>query len=151
MMAAIERAPVTGRTPWRLWAVGLIGLLWNGFGVFDCLMSLTRGEAYLRSFGMTEPQIAYFNAMPAWAYAVWALGVGSALAGSVLLLLRRRWAVHAFGLSLVMLVLSALYAFVLSDGAEVMASTMPMQIVVWAGALFFAGYAWLMAKKGLLR
>lgn len=151
MMAAIERAPVTGRTPWRLWAVGLIGLLWNGFGVFDCLMSLTRGEAYLRSFGMTEPQIAYFNAMPAWAYAVWALGVGSALAGSVLLLLRRRWAVHAFGLSLVMLVLSALYAFVLSDGAEVMANTMPMQIVVWAGALFFTGYAWLMAKKGLLR
>ena len=151
MTAYAERAPAAGKTPWHLWAVGGLGLLWNGFGGFDCMMSLTQGETYLRNFGMTEPQIAYFNAMPAWAYAVWALGVGSAFAGSVLLLLRSRWAVHAFALSLVGLVLSALYTTVLSNGSEVMAETMPMQIVVWIGALAFAGYAWMMAKRGVLR
>ena len=151
MTALAERAPAAGRTPWHLWVVGGLALLWNGFGVFDLFASLTQGDAYLRSMGMTDPQIAYFEAMPAWAYAVWALGVGSAFAGSVLLLMRRRWAAHAFALSLVGLVLSALYTLVLSDGAEVMASTMPMQIVVWIGALAFAGYAGLMAKRGVLR
>lgn len=151
MTAIAERAPLAGRTPWHLWLVGGLALLWNGFGVFDFVASLTQGDPYLQSMGMTDPQIAYFNAMPAWVYAAWALGVISAAAGAVLLLMRRRWAVHAFALSLVGLVLSALYTLVLSDGAEVMASTMPMQIVVWAGALFFAGYAWLMAKRGVLR
>lgn len=144
------RAP-GGRTPWHLWLVGGIGVLWNGFGVFDFFMTLTQGDAYLRSMGMTDPQIAYFVTTPAWAYVAWALGVISAFAGAVLLLMRRRWAVHAFALSLVGLVLSALYTVVFSEGSEVMASTMPMQIVVWAGALFFAGYAWFMAKRGVLR
>ena len=141
----------TGRTPWHLWAVGGVGLLWNGFGLTDCVMSLTRGEAWLRSFGMTEPQIAYFHAMPAWAYAVWALGVGAAFAGSVLLVLRSRWALHAFSLSMVGLVGSAVYTYGLSNGAEVMGDTLPMQAVVWVGALFQLWYAWTMSKRGVLR
>jgi hypothetical protein len=143
--------PAAGRTPWHLWAVGGVGLLWNGFGLTDFALTMSQGETWLRSMGMTDPQIDYFNAMPAWAFAVWALGVGTAFLGSVLLLLKRRWAVHAFALSLVGLVLSALYTFAWSNGAEVMGSAVYMQIVVWAGALFFAAYAGLMAKRGLLR
>jgi hypothetical protein len=38
--------------------------------------------------------------MPAWMTGVWAIGVWGALAGSVLLLLRSKWAVHVFAASL---------------------------------------------------
>lgn len=151
MTAVAGSMPVAGRTPGHLWVVGGLAVLWNGFGLTDFAMSMSQGETWLRSMGMTDPQVAYFNAMPAWAYAVWALGVGGAFLGSMLLLLRRRWAVHAFGLSLVGLALSALYTFAWSDGAEVMAATMPMQVVVWIVALALAAYAWTMAKRGVLR
>jgi len=151
MTAVAERGRAGGRTPWHLWAVGVIAVLWNGFGVYDFLMTLTGGEEYLRSMKMTEPQIAYFDAMPAWTYGPWLLGVGGAFAGAILLLLRRRWALHAFLLSLLGLALSLVYTFLLSDGAEVMGDAIYMQAVVIAGALFFTWYAWMMAKRGVLR
>ena len=49
------------------------------------------------------------------------------------------------------LVLTVLHTFVLSDGGKVMGDALPMQIVVWAGALFFLWYAWTMTKRGVLR
>ena len=76
------------RTPWHLWLVGALGLLWNAYGGFDYFMSKTRGDAYLQSVGMTPEQIAHLNAMPPWMTAVWAIGVWGALLGAVLLLAR---------------------------------------------------------------
>ncbi len=139
------------RTPWHLWLVGVLSLLWNGFGAYDHTMSNLQGDAYLRSMGITEAQLAYFHDMPPWMTAVWAVGVWSGLLGSVLLLLRRRWAREAFGLSLLAVVVSLIYAFLLSNGAELMAEHAPMQFVVLAVALFLAWYAWWVSKRGLLR
>ena len=141
----------TARTPWHLWAVGILSLLWNLFGVFDFSMSLSQGEAYFRSMGMTEPQIAYFNAMPGWTYVAWALGVFGGALGSLLLLLRRRWALHAFAASLAGLIASLIYTFVLSDGAEVMGGQTPIQFVILAVCLFLVGYAAWAARRGWLR
>src|SRR3712207_1087839 len=100
MTAQADRLPAS-RTPWHLWLVGVLSLLWNGFGAYDYLMTNTQGDAYLRSMGLTEAQMAYYDAMPAWMTAVWAIGVWGATLGSVLLLLRRRWAVPVFTASLV--------------------------------------------------
>jgi hypothetical protein len=44
--------------------------------------------------------MAVFERIPGWVDVAWAVGVWGALLGSMLLLLRRRWAVHAFRLSL---------------------------------------------------
>jgi hypothetical protein len=140
-----------GRTPWHLWVVGGLSLLWNLFGVYDLTMTLSQGEEYLRSMKMTDPQVAYFNAMPAWVYAPWALGVFGAAMGSILLLLRRRWALHAFVLSLVGLLISMVYTFLLSDGGRVMGDANYFQIVILAACLFFVWYAWRMTKRGVLR
>ncbi len=86
------------RIPIHLWIVGALSLLWNGYGCFDYLMTQTRNAGYLASF--TAGQMAVLDRMPAWVSAAWAVGVWGALLGSALLLLRRRWAVHAFRLSL---------------------------------------------------
>lgn len=141
-------------TPWHLWAVGGISLLWNAFGGYDFVMSMTQGETYWRASGMTDAMIAYYNAMPAWMYAPWVLGVWGAVAGSILLLLRSRFAVHAFALSLLGAVVSLLYGQVIDKAPApppemAMMAWLPYIIVLIAA--FLAWYAWTMGKKGVLR
>lgn len=140
------------KAPWHLWLVGVVGLLWNGFGVYDYLMTVTQGEAYLRGMGMTDPQIAYFNAMPSWMTGVWAVGVWGALLGTVLLLLRSRWAVPAFRASIAALIVSLLYTYVLSDGLRVMGSqVVVMNVVVTTAAALFLWYSSAMRARGVLK
>lgn len=142
----------TTRTPWHLWLVGIIGLAWNSFGVFDYSMTQIRGEQHLRAFGMTDAQIAYMDAMPAWMTGVWAIGVWGAMLGTILLLLRRRLAAPVFAMSLAGFVMSLIYNYLLSDGAKIMPeSGNIMNLVILAGCLFFLLYARAMAKSGVLR
>lgn len=141
------------KTPWHLWTVGALGLLWNAYGGYDYVMSNTQGEAYLRGAGMTDAQIAYFSAMPSWMTAVWAIGVWGAILGAILLLLRSKWALHVFIASCAAFVLSLVYQYGMSNGGEVMGgqATLIMQAVILAGCLFFIWYAWFATKRGLLR
>ncbi len=139
-------------TPWHLWVVGLIAVLWNGFAGYDYIMTNTEGDAYLRRMGMTEAQIAYMDQYPAWMTAVWAVGVWGAVLGAVLLLVRSRWAFPSFAASLIAFVISLVYAYGMSNGAEVMGRQMMiMNVVILAGCLFFAWYSRLMTKRGVLR
>jgi len=140
------------RAPWHLWLVGGLGLLWNGYGAYDYLMTNLRGEPYLRSMGFTGAQLAYFGAMPGWMTAVWATGVWGAFLGTLLLLLRRKWAFPAFALSFLAVLISLAYGYLLSNGAEVMGPTYTvMNLVIVAGAAFFVWYSRRMANRGVLR
>lgn len=144
----------TRATPWHLWAVGVLSLLWNAFGAYDFVMSLTQREAYWRASGMTDAMVAYYNAMPSWMYVPWILGVWGAVAGSILLLMRSRWAVHAFALSLLGAVISLLYGAVIDKAPPPppeMAAMAYMPYVIVLIAAFLAWYAWTMSKKGVLR
>ena len=87
------------RTPWHLWVVGVLAALWNGFGCFDYVMTQTRRDEWFVQMGMTEAQLTYFNAMPAWTHAAWAIGVWGGLLGALLLLLHRKWATPVFVVS----------------------------------------------------
>lgn len=139
-------------TPWHLWAVGVISLLWNAFGGYDFVMSVTQGETYWRASGMNDAMIAYYNAMPTWMYVPWVLGVWGAVAGSILLLMRNRLAVPAFALSLLGAVGNLAYGLANPmpplPEAMAMMSYMPWVIALIAAVL--AGYAWTMGKKGVL-
>ena len=92
------------KTPIGFWIISGLSLLWNAYGAFDYTMTQTKNAQYLAAF--TPEQLAYFDSFPAWMDATWALGVWGALAGSVLLLMRNRHAVTAFGLSLLGLLVS---------------------------------------------
>lgn len=145
--------PMTTKTPWHLWAVGVISLLWNAFGGYDFIMSITQGETYWRASGMTDDMIAYYNAMPTWMYVPWVLGVWGAVAGSVLLLMRSRYAVHAFALSLIGAIVSLVYGLMnpMPELPPAMAAMTYMPYVIALVAAFLAWYAWTMSKKGVLR
>ena len=139
------------KTPWHLWLVGVVSLLWNGFGGYDFIMSTTQGETYWRASGMTQPMIDYYNAMPTWMYGPWIIGVWGGLLGGILLLLRRKWATPVFVVSFLGWLAGAIYAFGLSNGLETMGSMWPMQIVIGSACVFFIWYAWAMGKRGVLR
>ena len=147
-----ETAPPTAATPWHLWAVGIVSLLWNAFGCYDYYMTNTGGDEYLRSYGMTEPQIAFYHSMPPWMTAVWAIGVWGALLGSILLLLRSKWAFQVFVISFAAFVLSVIYTYGFTSGAEVNgAMSMIMSAVIAASCMLFIWYAWAMKRRGVLR
>jgi hypothetical protein len=140
------------RAPWHLWVVGIVGVLWNGFGAFDYTMTNLQGDAWLQQAGMTQQQIDYFHAMPSWMMAVWAVGVWGGLLGAILLLVRRKLALPVFVASLAAYVLSLIYYYVLTDGLAAMGQSMlPMNIAILVGCLFFVWYAWTMTKRGVLR
>jgi hypothetical protein len=143
---------VRARTPWHLWAVGLLAMAWNAFGAMDYTMTKLNGEAWLRQMQMTDAQIAYTLAMPAWMSAAWAIGVWGGVLGGLLLLLRSRLAVPVFAASLVAYVASLVYTYGLSDGAAIAGGPQiyVMQAVILAGCLFFLWYARRAAALGRL-
>lgn len=142
-------AEVRSGAPWHFWAVTILGVLWNGFGGYDYTMSHLQGEAYYRQSGMTDAQIAYMAAYPVWMHAVWAIGVWGSVAGALLLLLRSRWAFHAFVASIAGAIGNVVYTAVAPGGPGVMGLILPLVIV--AACLFFIWYAQMMTKRGVLR
>lgn len=109
------------RTPIHLWVVGILSLLWNAGGGYDYYMTRTENAAYLKSAGGDPAALlAYMAAMPLYAQVGWAVGVWASLLGSVLLLMRSRYAVHAFGISL----LGALVSF----ASQIMGPAQPAQM-----------------------
>lgn len=140
------------RAPWHLWVVGAAAFLWNGYACYDYVMTQTGGADYLRAYGLTEAQIQHFTAMPAWATALWAIGVWGGALGGLLLLLRRKWALWAFVASLAAFALSLVYSYVLSDAAEIIGPQMTaLNVAIGAACVFFVWYAWYAAKRGVLR
>ena len=107
------------KTPWHIWVVGLITLMWHAFGAYDYTMSELRDAAYLSM--MPEDQragmLAYLDAMPSWAVANWALGVWGSVLGSVLILARSRHAVNAFVVSLLGFIGTSLYTYMIAPAS----------------------------------
>lgn len=144
---------MTVKTPWHLWVVGGLALLWNGFGGYDFIMTVTQGEKYFRASGMDQAMIDYFNAMPAWMYVPWVMGVWGAVIGSILLLMRNKLAAPAFIVSLLGAAGSLIFGLVhpMPELPEAMAMMKYMPWVIVVIAAFLAWYARSMASKGVLR
>ncbi len=134
-----------------MWIVGILSTLWNAFGATDYTMTMTRNPAWLANF--PAEMMDYIESFPAWASAAWALGVWGALIGSLLLLARSRYAVTAFGISLLGLLGTTIYQFVMSKAPESMQTggMIGMHILIWAIAIALFVYARRMHAQGVLR
>ena len=142
----------TVKTPWHLWAVGVIAVLFNSVGVYDFVMNMTQGAKYLASAGMTPAQIAHYQELPMWMTAVWAIGVFGAFLASILLLMRKKTAFGVFVLSLAAFVISLLYTYVLTNGGAIMGSQMAMvSAVIFTTLVLFCWYSRSMGSRGVLR
>jgi uncharacterized membrane protein len=138
------------KTPWHLWAVGIVSLLWNAMGGVDYMMSHLHSSRWLEQY--TPDQIAWFNNFPIWATSCWALGVWGAITGSVLLLMRSRHAVAAFWISLIGFIGSHIYQFTSNAPAGLNTGTGTIFAAVLAVvALALLWYARQMRGQGVLK
>ena len=101
------------KTPWHLWLVGILSLVWNSMGALDYTMTKTENATYMANF--TPEQLDYFYSFPFWANIGWAVGVWFAVAGSFFLLLRSRMALWSFVFSFLGMITTLIYQFALSQ------------------------------------
>ncbi len=137
-------------TPWHLWVVGVVGLLWNAMGALDYVMTQTRNEDYMANF--TPEQLEFFYGLPAWVDAFWAIAVWGGVVGAILLLIRRSQAVWVFLASLIALIITAFQNYVLSNGLEVMGDpfVLAFTALIFLGAVALYLYARAMRRRRVL-
>ena len=136
-------------TPKHLWIIGIVTLLWNMMGAFDYLMTQTKNASYMAQF--EQAQLDYFYNFPTWLVVFWALAVWGSVAGSVLLLMRKRQAVPVFIASFASMVITSIYNFGFSNGAEVMGSMgFVFSVVIFIVALGLWLYSRAMQVRGVL-
>lgn len=140
------------KTPWHVWVVGVIALLWNAMGAVDFTMTQLHNEAYLQK--CTPEQVAYLNGIPGWAVISWGAATWGGLLGSLLILLRRGFAVNLFAVSLIGVVITDIYSYGLSDGYKVMGGNVGVALfsgVIAVIAVLLFIYSRTQRKHGVLR
>jgi len=144
----------TAKAPVHLWIVGIFSLVWNAWGCTDYLMTRMRNLEWL-SQGGADPQVvlAWIDSFPLFAQFGWGLGVWMGLLGSILLLMRHRWAVPVYALSLLGAVVSLGYQLIASPPPAPMNegffAVLPYIIIFVAAALYY--YAHHQKQAGVLR
>lgn len=137
--------------PWHTWVLGIVFLLFGLASGFDHVMSISQGESYYRASGMSDQQVAHFSAVPFWAMLAWTASVWASLLGAGAMLLRRRFALLLFTVSIAGSLVYILYSFVFSAGREAMGMIWPMPFIVTAltvGMVFYC--RWLIKKDVLI-
>lgn len=138
------------KAPWHLWVIGIVSLLWNAGGAASYTMTEL---GMLDGMGLTAEQKEYFYSFPAWAIAFWALGVWGCFFGSVALLLRSRFAVWLFAISVVGLVGVTVFERLVAD-LPASLQTMNQNLfaaAIWAITIALLIYASRMRRAGVLR
>ncbi len=141
------------RPPIHLWIVGFVSLVWNAGGAMDYLMTRVNAAEYLAA--QPAERLAMLQDAPVWFGVTWAIGVWFSVIGSLLLLLRSRFAGSAFALSLLGLIGSSVYTYGIAQGGSMVAAAgtaaiaftfaIPVVLVLlWV-------YARAMTRRGVLR
>lgn len=144
-------APATNETqfvevPWHFYSVAMFALIWGGFCVYR-FMALQLGM--LDGAEVAELQLASFVALPGAVDAAWAVCTWGTVAGAALLMLRSKWAVQAFTLSLVGLMATSFYQFGLAANPVGIYDT-PVNFAVWVIALLTLLYSLRVQSQDLL-
>ncbi|HKR91151.1 hypothetical protein [Novosphingobium sp.] len=113
-------------------------------------MTVSRNATYLAQ--VPPDTIDWLDSAPTWTLVPWALGVWGALAGSLLLLLRSRWAVAAFTVSLLGLAVNQVWQLLSNMPASMRTpANMGLSAAIWIIAMALLWYAARMQARGVLR
>ena len=145
------------KTPWHLWVLGIVGLIWFAGGANDYVQTKLENAGYLQmmadSVGVSLQTILdYYGNFPLWANVMWALGVWGSIAGGLLLLLRSKFAFHCFIVSLIGLLGTTIYTYT-SDMPPELNTTFSLvfTIIIWVTVAGYAYYSHRMTQAGVLR
>jgi hypothetical protein len=140
-------AIVEHKTPWHVWVVGILTILWNGSAAVTIMLAQAG-----RMPNLEPDEAAYYAAQPVWFVISTDIALVSAIAAGIALLLRSRAAVWLFAITMI--------ALVVNNGYELATGTSRMLVnqgaliitcVIIVIAVLQLVYARAMAKRGVLR
>jgi hypothetical protein len=139
--------PIRQSTPWHLWPVGILALLWNGSGALTILLAQAG-----RLPDVSADEAAYYASQPLWFVVVTDIALFGALAAALALLLRSRAAVWLFAVSLVAILATNTYDLA-AGGSRALANggALAVTILIVAIAILELGYARALRKRAVLR
>jgi hypothetical protein len=144
-MAAISEAG--GKTPWHLWAVAILTLLWNGSGAYTIMMAQAGKLADL-----SADEAAYYAAQPTWFVIATDIALLAALAAGVALLLRSRAAVWLFALSLTAILVTNVYELAVGTSRMLVnQGALVVTVIIAVIAVLQLIYASAMKRRAVLR
>lgn len=122
--------------PGWFWAISAVALIWNlmGVGAYWAHVNMTPED--IAALG--EAERALYDSAPAWATGAFAIAVFGGALGSLLLLLRKSWAMPVFVVSLVGVLVQMYHSFFVIDSIEVYGPggmIMPVMVIAIAALL----------------
>ena len=105
------------KPPTWFWIASIAGLVWNCLGVAAYL-----SQAYMTeemTLDMSEAELNFMEATPAWVTGVFAIAVWGGLLGCIALLIRKKWATPVFLVSLLAILIQMGYYIFMTNSKEV--------------------------------
>jgi len=117
--------------------VVVLALVWNLIGVAAYLNQMIMDLSVL-----PDAQRAFYESIPAWATAAFATAVFAGVAGSIGLLLKRRWAIPVLLVSVIGIVVQLTHSLLLGNGLEIFGrSALILPSITLAIGLALVGFA----------
>jgi hypothetical protein len=141
----------TARTPWHLWVVGVLALVYNAAACYSHVQTLRQDASYFAGTGVTPELAAYFAALPYWYIVMWTIGAWGGLVASVGLLLHKSWSVQWFIASQLGFIVNSVATLLNPKAQEVLGSVGQ----IWSIATIVIGilvvlYSMAMKRRGVL-
>ena len=141
---------INGKPPTSFWIIAAVALVWNLIGLALYYMQVTASDEMLAA-AYGEAEVEFIKSIPAWATAGYATAVTFGVIGCLLLLLRRTWAIPAFIVSLIGIVVQDVYGFVVADAVGVFgAGSVVLPVIVFVIAVALIVYSRGAKAKGWL-
>jgi len=122
------------------WVIAIAALIWNLMGAANFLFQMNPENIAL----MPDTHRALIEDRAVWTTAGFAAGVFGGVIGAILMMLRRIWAVPAFALSLIGVLVAILPTIGLIRDASLTTADVALMIVM---PVFVALILWLYARK----
>jgi hypothetical protein len=121
------------------WIISVVALLWNSTGIMAYLEQAYMSIEDLESLPVAEQ--AFYNNIPAWVTAAFAIAVFSGTLGCIGLLMRKKWATILFLVSLIAVIAHFIRNVFIQTDMEVSAVNMIWSVVVLLIAIFMVWYS----------
>jgi hypothetical protein len=129
----------TSTVPKWFWVVSILALLWYLMDMSAFFMRAFMLDDMLR--GMPETQKQLYLKMPFWVNLVFAAEVFGGVLGCVGLLLKKKWSLNFFGISIAGVLIQTSYVYFMSNAIDVMGAAaimMPLvAILIGSGLIVF--------------
>jgi hypothetical protein len=132
------------------WAVAILATLWNLFGSFDFIMTVTNNQAYLEN--APADMMAWIHGLPMWRIALWGLCIGVSLLACLALLLRRTMAPRLFWITVALMIVALGYDVAIGGVGRLLGpGYVGFACFLIAIEVLFALYAGWAARQGMLK